>query len=109
MQNQKSSYVDNSAGPALVVATLAVLGLLAAACAEEPVSVSSSNNPNVPVALLFEHDGCRVYRFKDAGRLHYYATCDGKAERTQGEWTEYCGKNCWHTVREEVPTRDSAR
>jgi hypothetical protein len=85
---------------------MVLVALALAGCAEEAVSVSSSNNPNVPVSLLFEHDGCRVYRFKDAGRFHYYVTCAGRAERTQSEWFEYCGKKCSRTVRDEIPTSE---
>jgi len=29
---------------------------------------------NYRVELLFEHDGCKVYRFQD-GTTHYYAKC----------------------------------
>lgn len=47
-------------------------------CANNPVSSTSTNNPSVPVDLLLEHDGCKVYRFSDDGRLHYWVKCSDK-------------------------------
>jgi hypothetical protein len=53
------------------------------------------------VGKLFDADGCTVYRFRDAGRYHYFATCDGSVMEGQ---THSCGKSsCSHD--EEVPTR----
>lgn len=51
--------------------------LLAVGCTKSPVSVDKTNNPEVPVELLFEHEGCRVFRFYDTGRPHYFASCLG--------------------------------
>jgi len=47
------------------------------ACAVDPVETRITSNPNVSVALLFEHEGCRVYRFYDNGASRYYAKCQG--------------------------------
>jgi hypothetical protein len=66
-------------------------------CGEAPVSTGQTNNPNVPVALLFEHDGCKVFRFWDAGRHHYYVTCRGSGQH-QTFGTETCGRNCTRPV-----------
>lgn len=57
--------------------TIALCCLLLAACAKEPMETKPSNNPNVPVSLLLEIDGCRVYRFLDAGHYRYFASCPG--------------------------------
>ena len=47
------------------VAALWLLMLLVG-CEADPVSrVQSSNNKNITVDSLFEHEGCRVYRFDD--------------------------------------------
>lgn len=73
-----------------------VLLLLAAAamvgCAADPVAMKSSTNPNVPVSLLFENEGCKVYRFDDAGHYHYYANCQGSTVTTVTE-TQSEGKS----------------
>ena len=37
--------------------------LTLAACVSAPVAVAPTNNLDVPLQLLFEQDGCRVYRF----------------------------------------------
>jgi len=69
----------------------------AVACYEDPVSTSISSNSNVAVSLLFEHDGCKVFRFRDGASSYYYTNCRGE---TMG--TRSCGKNCVRKVR--VPT-----
>ena len=58
-------------------------------CAKDPVRDGESNNPNVPVSVLFDYDGCRVYRFKDAGHFIYYAKC---GVVTQTTWEQSEGK-----------------
>lgn len=55
---------------------LACLTLLG--CVSDPVSRSSTNNPEVSVSLLFEHDGVKVYRFFDDGHYVYYTDTSGK-------------------------------
>lgn len=73
--------------------------LFLSACGEEAVSTSSTNNPKVPVQLLFENDGCKVYRFKDGIRHHYYSDCRGQ---TMSSYS--CGRN--NTCDEEIPTSE---
>lgn len=58
----------------MTLVALMLVGLLG--CAQEPLQERPSNNPNVPVSLLFEHDGCKVYRFYDASHYRYFAKCD---------------------------------
>ena len=57
---------------------LLLAGMSAASCiTQHSVSVSqSSNNPDYRVSYLFEHDGCRVYRFYDtwSGSYVYFTT-----------------------------------
>lgn len=43
-------------------------------CAKQPKETRQTDNPEVPVELLFEHDGYKIYRFYDDGRYHYYVT-----------------------------------
>ena len=35
------------------------------------------NNPTYEVYYLFEHEGCKVYRFRDAGNYVYFTNCKG--------------------------------
>lgn len=53
----------------------ALLLLVAAGCAKEPVSKEETSNPEVGVDILFDYDGCRMYRFHDAGEYRYFARC----------------------------------
>jgi hypothetical protein len=59
-----------------------LLSLFLTGCAADAVSTSRSTNPAVPVSLLFEHEGCKVYRFADNGNYHYYANCKGSSVTT---------------------------
>lgn len=39
----------------------------------------SENNKTYDVDYLFEHDGCKVYRFYDRGNNVYFTNCNGEA------------------------------
>ena len=65
----------------LIVLCLGLFG-----CANEPISRTYTNNNEIHVELLFEHDGCKVYRFYDGG-YKYYTDCRGSVQ-----WTEQHGK-----------------
>jgi hypothetical protein len=74
-----------------------------AGCANDPVRTDESTNKDVPVSLLFEHDGCKMYRFLDDGRYVYYAKCGGSSETS---WNQMEGKiNVPHQVQTEVVTK----
>lgn len=38
----------------------------------------SQNNKTYEVDYLFEHDGCKVYRFYDRGNYVYFTNCRGE-------------------------------
>jgi len=61
--------------------------LFFAGCSKEGIEKMQTNNSEIEVTLLFEHDGCRVYRFFDDGRK-YFTNCNSAfwEERYQ------CGK-----------------
>lgn len=42
-------------------------------------TVAASNNKAYIVEYLFEHDGCKVYRFTDLGHVVYFTNCSGEA------------------------------
>lgn len=54
------------------------------------------------IEFLFEHNGCKVYRFKDGGRYIYWSDCSG---RMSSDYIEPMGKSS-HTVRMESFTND---
>lgn len=64
--------------------------LVLAACDTEPVSQSKTTNDKIKVDLLFEHEGCKVYRFVDTSAPIYYVHC--LTGTTQASWYETTGK-----------------
>ena len=81
-----------------------LLAVLLLGCAEDPIETKKTNNPGIEVGLLFEHEGCRVYRFYDYLERHYFVRCKSGEQQVFDRRTENCGKNCQHDVIEEVPT-----
>lgn len=62
----------------------AFLLLFAVGCRiyQQPVSSKiAENNTDYRVDFLFEHDGCRVYRFIDRGEAVYFTSCNGETTR----------------------------
>ena len=54
-----------------------------------PVSkVIPENNKTYRVDFLFEHDGCKVYRFIDKGNTVYFTNCNGNATSFRSDSTE---------------------
>lgn len=72
--------ISKAAMIAMMVAVLSGCGMQA----ESQVKAGAGE-----VSRLFEVDGCRVYRFVDAGNYRYFTNCSGSTE-----WKESCGKNC---------------
>jgi len=64
------------------VVAAAVVCLALAACEGKPLAQAQTENAEFQVAFLFEHDGCRVYRFRDAGYRHYFTDCRGSTATT---------------------------
>lgn len=75
---------------ACIIGVLLVVTL--ASCAE-PQSTERTSNSDYDLRLLFEHDGCRVYRFYDSWHYRYFTDCRGSVSTRQS-----CGKSC---LREE--------
>ena len=58
---------------------------------QHPQRVDTSSNPDYQVKFLFEHDGCRAYKFSDEWENHYYIVCQsGTSVSTQ--WEHHHGK-----------------
>lgn len=61
---------------AIILASVLILQ----SCSSIRMPVSShipENNQNYLVDFLFEHEGCRVYRFYDRGNYVYFTNCFG--------------------------------
>ena len=60
---------------------LYLLALLITSCkVQQPLtSKPSENNKTYKVDYLFEHDGCKVYRFYDEGNYVYFTNCRGES------------------------------
>ncbi len=55
---------------------------------QTPVSTKiADNNKDYRVAFLFEHDGCKVYRFFDRGESIYFTSCNGETMKAQTDTT----------------------
>jgi hypothetical protein len=72
-----------------IVIILGLLVLLSGCKVKEPLKVTQTANVDYKVAFLFEHEGCRVYRFTDSYTGRYFTNCSGSTT-----WREGCGKNC---------------
>ena len=59
---------------------LCVLAAPFASCTiQHPVSTEPAhNNQQYVVDYLFEHDGCKIYRFSDNGHDVYFTNCQGE-------------------------------
>lgn len=57
---------------------LLCLPLLVGCYTERPLYKETPNNNNTyRVEYLFEHEGCKVYRFQDRGHWVYFTNCVG--------------------------------
>jgi hypothetical protein len=54
-----------------------------------PVSkVNPENNKTYEVEFLFEHEGCKVYRFRDLGNYVYFTNCKGDVTNVNSDTTQ---------------------
>lgn len=62
----------------LFILLFMVTGTLLLSCGGVPIMTApSQNNDTYTVDYLFEHDGCKVYRFYDQGNYVYFTNCNG--------------------------------
>lgn len=58
---------------------LSLVLFLASCYYQRPVATENTyNNKDYKVDYLFEHDGCKVYRFYDRGNYIYFTNCNGE-------------------------------
>jgi hypothetical protein len=60
--------------------TLIILATLLFSCTGEPINTVQSGD--FTIELLFEKNGCKMYRFKDNGRYVYWSDCSGRTEQS---------------------------
>jgi len=53
-----------------------------------PISKAvAANNTSYEVEYLFEHEGCKVYRFLDTGHYVYFTNCRGTVTSIENDST----------------------
>jgi hypothetical protein len=55
---------------------IGLVSVLSLSCQREGIEELKTDNSNYEVELLFEVDGCKIYRFWDNG-YKYFTTCNG--------------------------------
>ena len=58
---------------------IAITGFASCTVGRPLVTAPSQNNITYTVEYLFEHEGCKVYRFYDKGNYVYFTNCNGEA------------------------------
>lgn len=83
----------------IILSICALFAVLFMACTKEgtPANVTGAKE-DFSVTMLFEKDGCNIYRFYDGGYFHYFTTCEGETFEEHG-----CGRNC--TRKESIKTK----
>lgn len=70
---------------------LVLIGTMMTACyTGRPVAQQvPGNNATYNVDYLFEHEGCKVYRFYDRGNYVYFTNCTGEVTAINSDSTEH--------------------
>jgi hypothetical protein len=79
--------------------------LLLSACYSDGLETRTTDNEKFKIEMLFTVEGCRVYRFFDAGRSHYFSRCSNTSSAVTS--TKDCGKGC--TYPEEIRTEEDCK
>jgi len=76
--------------PLIRTMLMLIIGCELLSCARQiPVSKANpENNKTYQVDFLFEHDGCKVYRFKDKGNTVYFTNCNGDVTSLKADSTD---------------------
>jgi hypothetical protein len=62
-----------------LIPLLVILAFTSCSISQPLSSEPSQNNVTYTVQYLFEHDGCKVYRFYDRGNYVYFTNCRGES------------------------------
>lgn len=80
-----------------IFSAIALFSIVASCTISRPLtSGSSDNNKTYKVEYLFEHDGCKVYRFMDYGNYVYFTNCEGN---TTAIGTDSLAQRTFNTIR----------
>ncbi len=66
---------------------LLIIGVCFLSCGTVVETVQPHNNKTYRVDYLFEHDGCKVYRFLDHGNYVYFTNCNGDVTSIESDST----------------------
>lgn len=78
----------NSLAKNLLLAFSAIF-LISCGILRQPVTTTVPvNNKSYRVDYLFEHEGCKVYRFQDMGHYVYFTNCTGDVTSIENDSTE---------------------
>lgn len=72
----------------LSFAIIVAIGSTSCSVNEPLVRAKAQNNNTYQIDYLFEHDGCKVYRFQDDGRYVYFTNCTGDVTSVDNDSTE---------------------
>ena len=69
---------------------LIIVFIIICSCAVQvPISTTPpNNNKSYQVEYLFEHDGCKVYRFRDDGHYVYFTNCKSDVTSIENDSTQ---------------------
>lgn len=71
-----------------LLAMLSVAVLFVSCWTQVPIqNTKPVNNETYEVSYLFEHDGCKVYRFKDGSNYVYFTNCNGNVTSIKNDST----------------------
>ena len=66
-----------------------VIACLFSCVSQRPISkLAPINNETYKVEYLFEHDGCKVYRFLDYGYYVYFTNCNNSVTKVVNDSTQ---------------------
>lgn len=71
----------------LLLTSIATISFTSCYTNKPLVRTQAQNNTTYEVDYLFEHDGCKVYRFQDDGRYVYYTNCTGDVTAVDNDST----------------------
>lgn len=74
--------------PLLSLTAIVMLSISSCKTNKPLISTQAQNNTTYEVSYLFEHDGCKVYRFQDDGRYVYFTNCTGDVTSVENDSTD---------------------
>lgn len=73
----------------LFYSVAAAIAVLSSCHSQKPLTKQPpANNATYQVEYLFEHDGCKVYRFYDRGNVVYFTSCNGQTTNIMSDSTD---------------------